>query len=672
MLMQPNANWEEFLTPAPLSIAIMGELVLFSSGPDFSMNKNPPKDGFKHIKYPESFRAGVMQVCGSGWQAFNIAHKNMDQIRIHTASVPEHMKDAVKILYQGSDEMIEKLFPNELKSILNMANDCVELADGVEKKYNDVICLIQELLEACINAEHIYGEDLEKVKNKMKQNKLREQSARELNEKYTEAMEAMEKQVEEAEEEFKSSMNSLPTGMELVAMDMAHTLTQTISTMGSAVFTLAGQDPAKFESGLPAMAATAGNLAQPEGGPQSKTETVDSLSDIEVYSKSSQILILTKTILSYMNKVEINWKELYDQKNESNFEFIKQQFKRISTDIAKAPKSKAKDKALSLCNDGIAISEQLSKYSPDQKWDKKTTEKLIKEAKKLHQDAMQFDTESKMKCGVPAIAPTPPMMAKAQAKAGQQSAGEQASEHAWFCIEQSREQLKLSREEYNKAKKYMETTLRELTDILADMHIRYFKEIDFDKAIKMLIKGMDAMYQGKKQWQKMVRFFQMVANIVKTCLSKTRKKFGQRAEHVQTLSYNSKLFTKDLLYNQAFQASNIASLVHMISGTYCEVSNKYLMDGVSSLGKLMSMDKDKPEFLQERQKLQNSCKEAQDSILKLVLSNKKELEKNTDTRMKEIEGGLKAILLAFDPEETTRIQEIVQASMTDKDLDELV
>uniref|UniRef100_A0A3B3I2C0 Uncharacterized protein n=1 Tax=Oryzias latipes TaxID=8090 RepID=A0A3B3I2C0_ORYLA len=540
MLMQPNANWEEFLTPSPLSIAIMGELVLFSSGPDFSINKNPPKDGFKHIKYPESFREAVMQVCNSGWKAFNIAHKNMDQIRIHTASVPEHMKDAVKILYQGNDEMIEKLFPNELKSILTIADECVELADGVEQKYNDVICLIQELLEACVNAEHIYGEDLEEVTNKIKQNKLREQSARELNEKYTKAMEAMEKQVEEAEEKLKSSMNSLPTGMEMVGMEMAHTMRQTISTMVSPVFILARQDQAKFESGLNAMAATAENLAQPEGGPQSKTETVDSVSDIEIYSKSSQILILTKTILNYMNKVEINWKELYDQKNESNFEFIKQQFKRISTDIAKAPKSKAKDKALSLCDDGIAICEQLSKYSPDQKWDEKTTEKLIKEAKKLHQDAMQFDTKSKMKCGVPAIAPTPPMMATAQANAGQQSAEQQASEKAFSCIKQSREQLKQSREEYNKTKKRMETTLRELTDILADMHLCCFKEIDFDKAIKMLMKGMDAMYQGKKQWQKMVRFFKMVANIVKTNLSKTRKKFGQRAEHVQTLSHNSK------------------------------------------------------------------------------------------------------------------------------------
>ena len=176
MLMQPNANWEEYLTPAPLSIAIMGELVFISSGTDFSINKNPPPTGFKYIKYPDSFRACLMQICNSGWHAFNEAHKNMDQIRIHTATVPDYMKAAVKILFQGSDEVIETVLPNQLENIRTIADECVTLAEGVEKKYSDVINLIQELLEACVNAEHFYGEELERVKMKLEETNMREQS----------------------------------------------------------------------------------------------------------------------------------------------------------------------------------------------------------------------------------------------------------------------------------------------------------------------------------------------------------------------------------------------------------------------------------------------------------------------------------------------------------------
>ena len=125
------------------------------------------------------------------------------------------------------------------------------------------------------------------------------------------------------------------------------------------------------------------------------------------------------------------------------------------------------------------------------------------------------------------------------------------------------------------------------------------------------------------------------------------------------------LFAKDRLYNQAFQPSNIASLVQRISGTYTEVSSKYLMDKVSSLGRLMAMDKSKPEFLQERLILQQSCQAAQEGILHLVLKNKKEFERKTDVRMAKIEGELKAILPAAPPQETERIKEIVQAGFED-------
>uniref|UniRef100_A0A3B3BQJ8 Uncharacterized LOC112154044 n=1 Tax=Oryzias melastigma TaxID=30732 RepID=A0A3B3BQJ8_ORYME len=720
MLMQPNANWEEYLAPAPLSIAIMGELVFISSGTDFSINKNPPKDGFKHIKYPDSFRACLMQVCNSGWQAFNIAHKNMDQIRIHTASVPDHMKAAVKFLFQGDDEIVEKFLPNQLENIRTIADECVQLADGVEKKYQDVILLIQEMLEACLNAKLVYGDDLEKVRNKIEENKMREKTARELDERYDKAMKAMEKQVEDAQEEFKTSMNSLPSGMELVAMEMAESLSQTVATMGSAVASMATEGPSAILSGMAEIAGTAlksglaemvgpalkagpggiaamvgmtlvGGLAGNASGPQPKTKKVESVSNVAIYSKAPMIVVQAKAILNYINKNEINWKALYDPKNKKT-EYIKQQFKKISTDLAKAQKSLVQSKALSLCNSGIAICEQLAKYSPDKKWDKNTTEKLIKDVNKLHQDALQFDSSSKMKCGAPAIAPTPPMLSKTEVNAESktegnaesktegnaesktegnaehQRASQAAAESARFRIEQSREQLKQCREEYNKAVERMERNKKELDDILVEMHNCNIKEIDFDTTIKMLVKGMDAMGRVKEQWEKMVRFFQMVANIVKTSLSKTMKHFAQSAEDAQTLSYNSRLFTKDLMYNQAFQASNIASLVHMISGTYCEVSNKYLMDRVSSLGKLMAMDKDKPEFLQERKKLQDTCEEAQENILKLVQNNKKDFEKNTDTRLAQIEGGLKAVLPAADPEETKRIQNIVQASITEQDL----
>ncbi|XDV52370.1 hypothetical protein PO909_021104 [Leuciscus waleckii] len=350
LLMKPCANWEEYLTPAPLSIAILGELAFISSSTDFSINKTPPIGGYKYIKHPDSFRACLMQVCDSDWGAFNEAHKNMDQIRLHTANVPGYMKTAVKILFLG-DEVIEALLPDQLENIKVIADKCLQLSDSTEKCFSDVINTIQELLE--------------------------------------------------------------------------------------------------------------------------------------------------------------------------------------------------------------------------------------------------------------------------------------------MAIEQTRAQLNKARETYEKCVENLEKNQKELDEIMPTMGNYKPKEIDFQTTIEMPFKGMDAMGRVKEQWEKMAQFFQMVSYILKN-LSTTLSNFVSTSEKTQPLSYDGKLFAKDLLYTQTFQACNIASLVHMISGTYTEIFNKYLMGCVSSLIKLMAMDPSKPEFECERYQLQDSCDVAQRGILKLVLKNKEEFDKESTARLEKI------------------------------------
>ena len=64
LMMSPNVNWAEFLSPAPMTIALLGQLVLIAS-----------EEGFRHIKHPEGFRECLVQVSNTGWRAFNEAHK---------------------------------------------------------------------------------------------------------------------------------------------------------------------------------------------------------------------------------------------------------------------------------------------------------------------------------------------------------------------------------------------------------------------------------------------------------------------------------------------------------------------------------------------------------------------------------------------------------------------
>lgn len=648
MLMQPNANWEEYLTPAPLSIAIMGELVFISSAKDFSIDENSPAGGYKYIKYPSSFRACLMQVCNSGWQAFNEAHKNMDQIRIHTGTVPDYMKTVVNVLFNASEDVIKSLLPNQLDNIRDIAEECVTLAGNVEQKYLNVINLIQELLEACVNAKHFYGKELEEVKNKLEESKLREQTARQLNERSKKAMENMEKEMEGAQDAFKTAMDSIPTGWEIIAMDFVEGVSTAVTGMMNA-FTFRGA-PGSAPAG---QSPTTPNACDPN---------VDVIAEMRVCCKSEEIVKLAGSLTRFVKEGAIDWRELYDQeKKRTKAIWVQAQFERVLQDLRNASSDKLCMTAQSICEKGINICENLEMYTPEKPWSKSQTEKVIKNIKKLNDDARKFDAKSKNLSGSPAMTPKPPMMFKAeQNTSGHTSAGQRASENARYRIELTREQLKQKRDDYQKSVENMEKNQKELTEILCEMQHCNIKEIDFDTTIKMLVKGLDAMGRVKEQWEKMVHFFQMVSNIVKTSLSKTLKSFASTAEDSQRLCYSDKLFTKDLLYNQTFQASNVAYLVHMISGTYTEVSSKYLMDRVSSLGRLMAMDTTKQEFHQERAMLQASCEEAQRAILQLVQKNKKDFERKTVARMEKIEGELKAILPAAPPEETAKIKEIVQ------------
>ncbi|XP_059423007.1 uncharacterized protein LOC132157724 [Carassius carassius] len=665
IMMQPYANWEEYLTPAPLSIAILGELVFISSSIDFSINKNPPKDGYKFIKYPDSFRACLMQVCNSGWWAFNEAHTSMDQIRLHTAQVPDYMKTAVKILFQGNDEVVKTHLPDQLDNIRIIADECLKLSDATEKRFTDVIKIIQELLEACVNAKHFYGEEMEKIKKKLEESKLREQSAQETKKRTEKAVSAMEKQLDEAHESYKKALDSLPGGWNMIGMDLVGGITQSITGLINGLTSAIIHPVRNACSATTKIADTWSHIRDPES-------ERDVVAEINAYSKSAEILKCVQNIQQLMNVEsdddDIDWKKLYDQKNKcTESDFINRQFKRITDNLKKIPNCPAKKQAQKLCKKGMEICSQLEKYAPDGKCDKDKSAKIIQDVLDLIESTQIFDCKSKDITNSPAIAPTPPMMHREGNKSENMSPSQRATENARFSIEQNRAQLNKTRESYEKYVENFEKNQKELNEILVTMRNCELKEIDFNTTIQMLVKGMDAMGRVKEQWEKMVHFFQMVSNIVKTSLSKTLTNFVSTSEKTQALTYNAKLFSKDLLYTQAFQASNIASLVHMISATYTDVSSKYLMDRVSSLGKLMAMDTSNPAFVHEQQQLRNGCDEAQKGILMLVMKNKDEYDKKSIARLEKIDRELLAILPAAPPEKINRIDEAIQAGFNEEE-----
>ncbi|XP_041087304.1 uncharacterized protein LOC121301771 [Polyodon spathula] len=648
LLMKPYANWEEYLMPGPLSIAILGELVFISSNTDFSINKNPPKDGFKYIKYPDSFRASLMQVSNSGWAAFNEAHKNMDQIRLHSNNVPNYMKMTVKTLLQDNIEIVQALLPAQLENIRTIADECTRLAESTEKKFTDVILLIGEMLEACLNSKQCYEEDIKNVQLKLEEAKLKKESADIAKKLAEKNFSKMENQLDEVHKQFTEAMESMPSGWDMIGMNFVEGLTNTFNTLVSGVMGIITEPLQTISAAV--------NHKGKESNPYPANN---------IYSKAGQLLKLAEQIHSFVDKDKIKWNEVYDQKTSSaKSSWLKKQFEDIQSSIEREESCQVKEKTLEICKDAIFNCDLLTEFAPKEGCEAEKEKQLIAKIQSLKKETQQFDSESKAFTNSSSFSATPPQMAKNAQSGGNKSSAQMATENARFRIEQSRAQLEQVQEMYQKSVENLEKNNKELSEILVTMRSCEIKEIDFKTTVKMLVKGLDAMGQVKEQWEKMVRFFQMISNLIKTCLNTSLKNFVSTAKNIQGIQgYSSNAFVKDMIYTQAFNASNIANLVYMISGTYTEVSSKYLMDRVSSLGTLMALDPSNPTFEGERIKLGQDCDTAQKEIYKLVLKRKEEFEREGKKRIEIIDQELLAVLPPASDEEIKEIKANVQTGM---------
>ncbi|KAF7236220.1 ATP synthase epsilon chain, chloroplastic [Varanus komodoensis] len=573
LLMKPYANWEEFLMPAPISIAILGELIFISTGQgDFSINKLPPLGGFQHLKYPESFKASLCQVSNRGWIAFNEAHVNMDQIRLLASGIPGQMKTIVRTLIQEA-EVVTALLPNQLKNLQAATEQCGGLAKAVRAKFTDVINLIQELLEACLSAKQGYEKELEEVKIALEQARIRDESAKEAKEMAGRYHQHMKEQVEESFQQYKEAMASIPTGWDAVGMELVTTLTQTLSTF-SIEFSrmLAG---GKRNLGEAACAGSGAGLAG----------MVPFISASVICSKSAELLTFASSLKNLLDgHGGLKASLVLDEKSGAvKTEWVKRNFQRLRDSIEKEEGCDPKVKAQEICQAGLEICQQLEKLALSVGGIGKA-ENLQDAIHQLHKKASEFYSYSKNYTRSPSFSPKPPNISKMG------EAMYSGVENAHLKVQQSREVLRATREEYQRSFENFKKQNEELTEILCTMRGYQVKEVDFDTARKMLIKGLEALGRVKEQWEKMVRFFQMISNLIESCLVWSIKEFADTVDGAQKISsYSSKAFTADLVYGHVFNASSMAQLVAMISETYTLVSEKYLMERVSSLGRLLTM-----------------------------------------------------------------------------------
>ncbi|XP_078530599.1 uncharacterized protein LOC144817711 [Lissotriton helveticus] len=650
LMMKPYANWEEFLVPAPISIAILGELAAISSGQgDFSINLNPPNDGFKYMKYPESFAATLMQVCNKAWVSFSTANKNMDQIRLLTGSMPEANAEIVKILFQKT-AIVNALLPQRLSALLSLSNECISLAQSVEISFSDTIHLVQEVLEACLNSKKGYEKKLTDVKIALEQLTIREASSNKSVQMAEEFKKTTETQLQDASDAYKKALDKVPSVWETIGANFVGGLLDALSlTLYKVIDRFLG--PGGPASG------TAGSVGTADTRDVKSTQATHN-----ICSKSNQMTVITDGLRKVLDSTgtTINLKIVYDEReNAVTTNYVKRLLLSLKQDVADEAECKAQTLMDAVLLSAVAICEDLERAALSHNTDDKTLKSIAQRIHSLFSSSLKVDSYCKSVTYSQPLQQKPPNAASTQGHVG---IGTQSAQMAQARVEQANLHLKKIQDMYKESFENVKRENEKLTAILVEMRGHKLEEIDFVTAKNMLIKGLDALGKVKEQWEKMIRFFQMISSLISSCLSKDVNKLVESAKSVQSIpNYSSEAFVKDMLYNQAFKASNIANLVNMISSTYCEVSQRYLMDRVSALGRLITMTPSNPAFQFEREKLQSGCAEAQKSIQDLVISKKQDFDKSIEARVDAINCQLGSAIPPMSAAEKKQIGEAVNA-----------
>ncbi len=190
------SNWDEYLAPAPMGIAIMSQLLICSTQvKDFKINSNIDKEKINLIIHPESFCTTLVQIANESYVAFMLAHTNMDKIQLQMAQVPDYVKECVKIIMTDNKNAIEKFLPRRLKRIEEAAADGLKYSEQVRDAFFRLGQLIRQVILAIQASKGARTEEIEESIRKA----IEEEKHHQLEYKKRE-QDLLQKEIEDAQE----------------------------------------------------------------------------------------------------------------------------------------------------------------------------------------------------------------------------------------------------------------------------------------------------------------------------------------------------------------------------------------------------------------------------------------------------------------------------------------
>ncbi|CAC5388313.1 unnamed protein product [Mytilus coruscus] len=670
---------EDFLSPAPASVAILGQLMTIATKNDFSIAKHEPKEGFKYVKHSDSFRACLVQISTSGCYAFTNAHTNMDKIRLYTMQFQGKVKDLVKIMLQGSSEDTKIMAPIFLHIIKKQAKQCLKLAKNTQSDFTNLTELLIEVSLAATSAKGLHEEQLSETIHQRRILKYRQELVQHQQAEVQREKDEIIEKVSAAKAVLEKSENEMHGPLKMMFIDAWDQGLKCVSTCLNVLAISKLTNPfgvaAVLVKGVRDLVSTnSGEGRQKEHDSKALTTALKYASELYVFNKYLQEKIATQFFQepteedeSTKNRKEVKqFVETSNQKlGNGDIEWIHERLETIVKELTSSDYvgNKNVQATLKLCKRIIAACLRATQTA----WsDDKQRKFLLTEI-----DSILKETETLKTLSDQFFSPGAVSRLKNSFEASNERRGlnqQQVTDSVMYKIESKKQELEYMRKKQEAVKEMAQKNEQTQSKILKDLLKTDLQKINFVEIIDTLSKGMHALGELDEQWNMLVLFFSVITNRIDICL---HQQTDTLKEIVHTTGHQINAGNKEIILEIAASIHAVAYSVGLLAETYTDISAKHLVQTTAGLIKMIALhpERDEEELNLRRKELNENCVIAQQQIHHLAAERREMALKHVREQFEKIKL-LESKMPAIEEERKKKISEDVAKSIEPTEEDE--
>jgi hypothetical protein len=614
-----NTQWEKFLIPSPMVISLLGQLMVVSTKIDFPLTEYPPRDGFKYMRHPESFRASLVQVTNDGWQAFMNAHTNMDQIQLYMQQIPVQIKTSMKILSGGSTQLVGDLLPISLNQIQKIGETCVNLSSNTANGFDTVMLLLGELLEVTTSSQGGYEHHLAEVKLQL--NVTAEQKI--IMDNILETLKKKQKEVDDQVAKYRSdydkALDDIPTGFKAIMQDALRAGVNVLNA-------------------IPSLFSGSSHGGGPQGGGQSGELVAD-------FSKS-QTFAFARGFFDQIRDIKGAVIGLLTGKHDSSkgtpssmFETYLKAMTHFETLLKPDASDELSTKVSGLVTDGKQMCQDLEniyKFYPPQS--NNESEAVLERLRDLENKTRPIVKEGDRLDGGLAMVPAGPTRQVMGDGSRYEGTGGSERYKADMALQRLRDTEAREDHYFDEVMKQQE----EMKILVGEMAKLNLQEIDFEKILVLIKEGINKLAKIRDQWTDLIQYFSMVANRAKVALNGPMTVLLEQAKKSEHMAPEDRNLYLGILIEEAESLNKEAYFLYTLSSTYVDVSTRFLMNRLAGLAQLLATV-DEAEQQKLLKSLATQANEAQDAIKQISQQKRDEYKRLVEARKRELDDILKKL-----------------------------